>query len=192
MSNDGGTKDYEEGERPPPGPAFVEVTRGAPTDAIPIKDAIVIGRDPTCDARFAVHGVSRRHARIVRDADGTMRVVDLGSRNGTFLNGRKVPMAVLRGGDEIRIGPVVLRLRFAGESDRPNASPETKEALAALRPREREVAVLVAEGLTNAEIGARLGISPGTVGRHLANSYERLGIHSRAALAALVSGRSAS
>ncbi|MEM6989376.1 MAG: FHA domain-containing protein [Myxococcota bacterium] len=185
MSTDGRTKDYAEGERPPPGNAFIEVVRGAPDGAFPLERAsTVIGRDPECDARFAVHGVSRRHARIMRDADGALRVVDLGSHNGTFLNGRKVQTGVLRGGDEIRVGPVVVRLRFVGESDGPQNTGNAA-ALDALRPREREVAMLVAEGLTNAEIGARLGISTGTVGRHLANSYERLGIHSRAALAAL-------
>jgi DNA-binding NarL/FixJ family response regulator len=53
-----------------------------------------------------------------------------------------------------------------------------------LSPRELEVARLVASGMTNAEIGKQLHISPATVGRHLSNVYERLGIHSRAALAA--------
>ena len=55
--------------------------------------------------------------------------------------------------------------------------------------REREVAALTADGLTNGEIGERLGISAGTVGRHLANIYKRLGIHSRAALAALAAAK---
>jgi DNA-binding NarL/FixJ family response regulator len=98
---------------------------------------------------------------------------------------------VLRGGDRIRVGPVELALAFAGESDGPPRNEKRKHpTLDRLRPREREVATLVAEGLTNAEIAARLGISPGTVGRHLANIYERLDIHSRAALAALATAAS--
>jgi DNA-binding NarL/FixJ family response regulator len=51
------------------------------------------------------------------------------------------------------------------------------------------VAQLVAEGLTNGEIADRLAISAGTVGRHLANIYKRLDIHSRAALTRLVVAR---
>jgi DNA-binding NarL/FixJ family response regulator len=58
-----------------------------------------------------------------------------------------------------------------------------------LSAREYEVACLVADGLTNAEIGRKLHISPATVGRHLSNIYERLSIHSRAALAKYVTAR---
>lgn len=50
---------------------------------------VVFGRHPTCDIRVPDDTVSRRHAQIVADADGYI-VEDLGSRNGTFLNGRKV------------------------------------------------------------------------------------------------------
>jgi DNA-binding CsgD family transcriptional regulator/pimeloyl-ACP methyl ester carboxylesterase len=55
---------------------------------------------------------------------------------------------------------------------------------AGLTPREREVAELVAEGLTNADIGARLGIGRRTVESHLERVRSRLGLLSRADLAA--------
>lgn len=55
-----------------------------------------------------------------------------------------------------------------------------------LTPREREVLELVAEGRTNAEIGAALWISPGTVRRHLENIFEKLGVHTRTAAVAAV------
>jgi DNA-binding NarL/FixJ family response regulator len=77
---------------------------------------------------------------------------------------------------------VVLRLRFVGDDADAPVSPALEE----LSDRELEVAQLVAEGLTNGEIGDRLSISAGTVGRHLANIYKRLDIHSRAALTRLV------
>jgi DNA-binding CsgD family transcriptional regulator len=50
-----------------------------------------------------------------------------------------------------------------------------------LTRREREVLALVAEGLTNAEIGAHLWISAGTVRRHLENVYAKLEVHTRTA-----------
>lgn len=55
-----------------------------------------------------------------------------------------------------------------------------------LTPREREILTLVADGLTDAQIAARLHLSPHTVHRHVANARARLGVPSRAAAAALV------
>ncbi len=50
-----------------------------------------------------------------------------------------------------------------------------------LTRREQEVLALVAEGLTNAEVGALLWISAGTVRRHLENVYAKLEVHTRTA-----------
>src|SRR5919106_1363686 len=50
-----------------------------------------------------------------------------------------------------------------------------------LTHREREVLELVAEGMTNAEVGRALWLSPGTVRRHLENVYAKLGVHTRTA-----------
>jgi DNA-binding CsgD family transcriptional regulator len=52
-----------------------------------------------------------------------------------------------------------------------------------LTPAQRKVAALVADGLTSAEIGRRLFISPRTVEGHLARMYTALGVHSRVELA---------
>src|SRR5262249_49031914 len=53
-----------------------------------------------------------------------------------------------------------------------------------LTAREQEILDLVAEGRTNAEIAAALWISPGTVRRHLENTYAKLGVHTRTAAVA--------
>lgn len=53
----------------------------------------------------------------------------------------------------------------------------------AISARERHVATLVAEGLTNRQIGQRLGISPHTVARHVTHARSKLGLRSRAQLA---------
>jgi DNA-binding NarL/FixJ family response regulator len=52
-----------------------------------------------------------------------------------------------------------------------------------LTKREAEIAVLIAEGLTNVEIAKRLELVPGTVANHIANAMYRLGARNRAQLA---------
>ncbi|HET6585487.1 MAG TPA: LuxR C-terminal-related transcriptional regulator [Nannocystaceae bacterium] len=151
----------------------------------------VIGRGDEADGRLQADGVSRRHAKVLDHGDGLVNLLDLGSTNGTFLNGRRVDAAVLREGDEVRIGQVVLRFTYDDDvpdaaSDAPARRPNAPPIADLLTARELEVARLVARGLTNAEIGKQLFISARTVSTHLANIYERLGIHTRAALAAHV------
>jgi len=63
-----------------------------------------IGRDPSCEIALPNHTqVSRRHARLIPDANG-WRVEDLGSTNGTLLNGEKIQSAVLPHGARLKLG----------------------------------------------------------------------------------------
>jgi DNA-binding CsgD family transcriptional regulator len=64
--------------------------------------------------------------------------------------------------------------------------PDSGEA--ALSAREREVLALVRDGLRNAEIAETLWITPSTVGKHLENIFEKLGVHTRTAAVARVHG----
>jgi two-component system, NarL family, nitrate/nitrite response regulator NarL len=54
-----------------------------------------------------------------------------------------------------------------------------------LTAREREIALLVCDGLTNKQLGQRLDLTEGTVKVHLHKIYRKLGLHNRAALSAL-------
>ena len=68
--------------------------------------------------------------------------------------------------------------------------PTRRSGLAALSRRENEIATEVASGKTNREVAAALFLSEKTVGNHLTRIFEKLDVHSRAALASLV-GREA-
>jgi phosphoserine phosphatase RsbU/P len=70
-----------------------------------------IGRSSMNDLPISDKMLSRQHARIVRDNDGGLTVEDLGSRNGTFLNGDRLTMVQpLKPGDRITVGGVTLKV----------------------------------------------------------------------------------
>ncbi|HEX5584458.1 DUF3662 and FHA domain-containing protein [Gaiella sp.] len=72
-------------------------------------DRVVIGRSRECDLRVDDGNVSRRHVELVREGESSWVVVDLGSTNGTELNGRKVQRRTpLDDGDRITIGSTEL------------------------------------------------------------------------------------
>jgi DNA-binding winged helix-turn-helix (wHTH) protein len=74
----------------------------------------VLGRLEDAAAWVESASVSRRHARILV-SEGKARLEDLGSKNGTFLNGRKIDSAVaLADADEIRLGLVPMTFRVVG------------------------------------------------------------------------------
>ena len=73
----------------------------------------VIGRGTEADIRLPDTGVSRKHVDIVLES-GTATVEDLGSTNGTLVNGRRVNRQALSDGDVIRIGHSVLVYRQDG------------------------------------------------------------------------------
>jgi DNA-binding CsgD family transcriptional regulator len=140
-----------------------------------------MGRHAKLQVAIDDEGISRKHAKIVVAGEGLVNLVDLQSTNGTFLNGVQVDVAVLREGDRVALGPDVF-LRFTYHPYLGEAAPQKLD----LSEREMQVAVLVGEGMTNAEIGEQLGISPHTVMTHLSKIYKRLELRSRAELAKVV------
>lgn len=67
----------------------------------PIKEVTVIGRAPECDISLPAAHLSRRHAQL-QVLDGFLYVKDLGSANGTYLNGKPITEARVKRGDELR------------------------------------------------------------------------------------------
>ncbi len=72
-----------------------------------------VGRDGDNDIVLAENMVSRRHARLRRDAQGRFVLTDLGSANGVHVNGMRVARAYLAAGDEIKIGDNFFRFHLA-------------------------------------------------------------------------------
>jgi hypothetical protein len=96
---------------------FQEAPGGAPVGSIFLEDGrrveigetpLVIGRMPECDVALSDPNVSRRHAEVRRQGNGFV-VVDLGSTNGTRVNGAQVKERLLNNGDEITVGASKLR-----------------------------------------------------------------------------------
>jgi pSer/pThr/pTyr-binding forkhead associated (FHA) protein len=71
---------------------------------------IILGRGTDCDLRLVDPGVSRHHAEI-RVEDGEVVLVDLGSTNGTFVNGQPVRRVALSDGTRVTLGRTTLVFR---------------------------------------------------------------------------------
>jgi hypothetical protein len=167
---------------------FLEAWRDAGLQAVPMhSDRIAIGKSSTNDLALAEDtGVSRLHAVLERFGAG-WSIRDLGSRNGTFVNGERISREhALRPGDEIRIG----RTRFvfkAEPSDRHESAPtEGTEAAPELTRRERDVLLELCRPVLSGnvfnepasvrEIAERLVVTEAAVKQHLTNLYDKFGL----------------
>ncbi len=156
-----------------------------------LTDCLTIGRSVENDiALESDAAVSRRHAVLEWQVD-RWQIRDLGSRNGTFVNGLSAggPTPV-RIGDTVTLGGATLRL-----ADLPGPSEVTGQTLDqkgrqrlgehGLTARECEVVRLVGAGLTDAAIAGRLSISVKTVHSHLERIKARTALRRRADLTRL-------
>ena len=110
---------------PPPErrPALVFLRGELLAAPIPLdRSEVTLGRALEADIRINDPRASRLHARISvvheGDAPPTYRIADLGSTNGTLLNGRPVTEAVLQDGDKVTIGEHLLRFELLDDIDR--------------------------------------------------------------------------
>lgn len=149
------------------------------------KDVATLGRRE--DNAYVVDDprVSRVHAEIRREGNAVI-VSDLGSSSGTKLNGEDVNgSAVVRHGDRISFGPVTATF------EDPAAAAEAEESTVVfevpkveigphLSPRQQQVLEGMADGMTNSEIGERLGVTERTVKAYAQEVYDKLGVRNRA------------
>jgi DNA-binding CsgD family transcriptional regulator len=147
---------------------------------------LTLGADPANDLALpADPTLSRLHAVLERYEAGWC-VRDLGSRNGTFVNGQRIwGERPLRPGDELRVGGT--RLVYRGDEPAGAKSTQASEPAPELTRREREVLVVLCrtvlggaaftEPASIREIADALVVSEAAVKQHLGHLYDKFGIH---------------
>ena len=101
------------------------VIRGrSASTAVKLPDGVTTaGRQDDCQLRIKSSQVSRKHCELF-EKHGMLLVKDLGSSNGTFVNGKKIDgQRVMEPGDELGIGPIVFRVEKIGQPAAAEARP---------------------------------------------------------------------
>jgi pSer/pThr/pTyr-binding forkhead associated (FHA) protein len=168
------------------GPAAVEVWALSGRSTVALDgERVTVGKDESNDiALDADSTVSRLHA-VLECFPAGWCVTDLGSSNGTFVNGERIWSAQrLRHGDEIRLGHT--RLLFRRSADVGLTATDTDEGPPTLTARERDVLTVLCRPLLDRdlfteptsvkEIAAELVVSEAAVKQHLVNLYVKFGI----------------
>ena len=169
--------------------AYLEVRTPSGTQVIALSsERASVGVSPANDVSLAFDPtVSRLHAVFERFPSG-WSVRDLGSHNGTFVNGQRVwNEQALRSGDEVRVGGT--RMLFRSEEPEltsPTASDATSRVPNVTR-REREVLIALCEPLLEGDaftepasirrIAASLSVTEGAVKQHFVRLYDKFGVH---------------
>ena len=160
----------------PDGPALV------PLD----QDRVTIGTHESNDVVLAAdRTVSRLHA-VLEAFPAGWSLRDMGSRNGTFVNGQKLAgERVLGPGDEVRIGRTRLVLRGGGHGE--HTATEAAQPPPVLTRRERDVLVALCRPVLSGDVftepasiravAAELVVSEAAVKQHLLNLYDKFAIY---------------
>jgi len=91
--------------------------KGGSCKAFPLPSSVtVIGRRHNCDLCIPLMSVSKRHCQLNQDK-GVLKIRDLGSRNGTRLNGKRIDEATVQAGDAIKIGPLAFVFQIDGKPE---------------------------------------------------------------------------
>jgi DNA-binding CsgD family transcriptional regulator len=149
----------------------------------------LVGRD--ADAALEAAALARRGGRVLEAAGACEDAAAVLTGRGRAPEARALLDEALDRYEALEAAWLAARagaaLREAGgRRGRRGPRRRPERGWASLTPSERAVAELVAEGLTNREVGRRLFVSPHTVNSHLRSAFRKLGVPSRAALAAAV------
>lgn len=99
-----------------------------------------LGRDSSCDIHFQIEGVSKKHLTMTV-TDDVIYLQDMGSANGTFLNGKIIKRATVKGGDKIGLPNAILQLVYVQEK-----KVVIKKRVANQREREESIDDLLSGG----------------------------------------------
>lgn len=113
------------------------------------RDVTVMGRREDCDFRIPLGDISRKHCRLIKE-DNILKIEDLGSSNGTYVNGKRIHETELAPGDTVQIGPVVFVLQLDGEPHDDDLAPYQPSTAAANADTGGEAEVLALEDDTPA------------------------------------------
>lgn len=104
-------------------PGYLLVVDDGGLSAVRLYDGtIIIGSHPSCHLRIHEHTVSRCHLEVIVTEKG-LAIRDLGSTNGTWLDGHRVPAATVGVGDTVTLGNCEVRILPAPEPRAPCAPP---------------------------------------------------------------------
>lgn len=84
----------------------------------------VIGRRQDCDLCIPLKSVSRKHCQLSSNSDA-LKIRDLDSHNGTYLNSKRVEEAAVKAGDYIRIGPLTFLIQVDGKPEKIVPPPQS-------------------------------------------------------------------
>lgn len=110
---------------------LVLLRNGAPVRTVPVSSRLVLGRSPSSDLVLADDDVSKHHAVLALEG-AQLRISDLRSTNGTFVNDERVEDSILRDGDRLRLGPNVELLVRIGDTE-PRGAPLVHDLGAGIR-----------------------------------------------------------
>jgi predicted component of type VI protein secretion system len=91
------------------------------------KPRMVVGREPSCEIHIDNLGISRNHCAFVNKSDAFV-IQDLGSSNGTYVNGRKITEHFLNDADEVIIGKYTLRFKNETQAAAVSSKSASEEA----------------------------------------------------------------
>jgi DNA-binding CsgD family transcriptional regulator len=153
----------------------------------------VIGRSSGCEIGILDNTISREHAKILVEEEA-VRVVDLNSRNGTYLNGVRIESEAVPLGALVQFGRIECVLADAqmlqefADSARSTLRFERKNPVNVrerLSNAQKPVFDGLLEGLGEKEIALRLDLSPNTIKHHIGAIYRRLEVSSHLELMSL-------
>ena len=155
---------------------------------------LLVGRSADCGLFLVSEAVSRKHAELTVSA-GEVRVRDLGSRNGTFINEKPVQDGLIVVGDRVKFGQTTYVLQHLDGMrdieepetirDRDKAATPPPGPQTDLTDAQRRVFDLLIKAKSEKEVAKELHLSQNTVHSHVQAIYAVFGVHTRAQLIAL-------